>query len=140
MQESMREALPQLALRIQATIRFRGKSSAKHNRPLRRRQTITRQMKQGLIFLSPLLYQQKPEFWHLPADFDKVDQEMEEAARDAGLGVLTLEEKVKFWREAIEKKRSEIEEMGIKVPAIPELGVEGEVVQVKKNETIATSF
>src|SRR6266849_1345398 len=40
MQESMREALPQLALRIQATIRFRGKSSAKHNRPLRRRQTL----------------------------------------------------------------------------------------------------
>jgi len=102
--------------------------------------TITRQMKQGFIFLSPLLYQHKPEFWHLPADFDKVDQEMEEAARDAGLGVLTLEEKVKFWREAIEKKRSEIEEMGIKVPAIPELGVEGEAVQVKKNETIATSF
>ena len=102
--------------------------------------TITRQMKQGFIFLSPLLYQHKPEFWHLPADFDKVDQEMEEAARDAGLGVLTLEEKVKFWKEAIEKKRSEIEEMGIKVPAIPELGVEGEVVQVKKNETIATSF
>ena len=102
--------------------------------------TITRQMKQGFIFLSPLLYRHKPEFWHLPADFDKVDQEMEEAARDAGLGVLTLEEKVKFWREAIEKKRSEIEEMGIKVPAIPELGVEGEVVQVKKNETIATSF
>jgi len=30
--------------------------------------------------------------------------------------------------------------MGIKVPAIPELGVEGEVVQVRKNETIATSF
>jgi len=26
------------------------------------------------------------------------------------------------------------------VPAIPELGVEGEVVQVRKNETIATSF
>jgi hypothetical protein len=97
-------------------------------------------MKQGFIFLSPLLYQHKPEFWHLPADFDKVDQEMEEAARDAGLGVLTLEEKVKFWREAIEKKRPEIEEMGIKVPAIPELGVEGEVVQVRKNETIATSF
>jgi len=30
--------------------------------------------------------------------------------------------------------------MGIKVPAIPELGVEGVEVQVKKNETIATSF
>jgi rubrerythrin len=101
---------------------------------------ITRQMKQGFIFLSPLLYKHRPDFWKLPADFDKVDQEMEEIARDAGLGALTLEEKVKFWREAIEKKRAEIEEMGIKIPAIPEIGIEGVEVQVKKNETIATTF
>src|SRR5437879_13080162 len=51
--------------------------------------TITRQMKQGFIFLSPLLYQNKPEFWHLPLDFDKVAQEMEEAARNTGQAVLT---------------------------------------------------
>ena len=101
---------------------------------------ITRQMKQGFIFLSPLLYRPKADFWRLPPDFEKVDQEMEEIARDAGLGVLTLEEKVKFWREAIEKKRREIEEMGIQIPAIPEIGVEGIDVQVKKSETIATTF
>ncbi len=101
---------------------------------------ITRQMKQGFIFLSPLLYKHRPDFWKLPADFDKVDQEMEEAAREAGLGALTLEEKVKFWRDAIEKKRREIEEMGIQLPAIPEIGIEGVDVQVKKNETIATTF
>ncbi len=101
---------------------------------------ITRQMKQGFIFLSPLLYKHRPDFWKLPADFDKVDQEMEEAARDAGLGALTLDEKVKFWRDAIEKKRGEIEEMGIKIPAIPEIGIEGVDVQVKKNEAIATTF
>jgi len=102
--------------------------------------TVTRQMKQGFIFLSPLLYQHKSEFWHLPSDFDKVDQEVEEIARNAGLGVLTMEEKVSYWRKAIEKKRGEIEEMGVQVPAIPELGVEGVEVQVKKNEAIATSF
>ena len=102
--------------------------------------TVTRQMKQGFIFLSPLLYQHQAEFWRLPSDFDKVDQEVEEIARNAGLGVLTMEEKVRYWKQAIEKKRGEIEEMGIKVPAIPELGVEGVEVQVKKNETIATSF
>ena len=101
---------------------------------------ITRQMKQGFIFLSPLLYRPKPDFWRLPSDFDRIDQEMENIARDAGLGVLTLEEKVKFWREAIEKKRGEVEEMGIEIPAIPEIGVEGVDVQVKKNETIATTF
>ena len=47
---------------------------------------------------------------------------------------------MKFWRDAIEKKRGEIEEMGIKLPAIPEIGLEGVDVQVKKNETIATTF
>ena len=102
--------------------------------------TITRQMKQGFIFLSPLLYRPKTDFWKLPGDFEKVDQELEEVARNTGLGTLTLEEKMKFWREAIEKKRKEIEEIGIMVPAIPEIGVEGVEVQVKKDETIATSF
>jgi hypothetical protein len=101
---------------------------------------ITRQMKQGFIFLSPLLYRPRADFWRLPSDFEKVDQEMEGIARDAGLGVLTFEEKIKYWREAIEKKRHEIEEMGIQIPAIPEIGVEGVDVQVKKNETIATTF
>ncbi|HZY93335.1 MAG TPA: hypothetical protein VFE98_00540 [Candidatus Bathyarchaeia archaeon] len=102
--------------------------------------TITRQMKQGFIFLSPLLYRHKSEFWRLPSDFDKVDAELEEIARDSGLGVLTMDEKVNYWRQAIEKKRGEIEEMGVQVPAIPEIGVGGVEVQVKKNETIATSF
>ncbi len=102
--------------------------------------TVTRQMKQGFIFLSPLLYEHKSEFWRLPSDFDKVDHELEQIARDSGLGCLTMEEKVKYWRQAIEKKRGEIEEMGIKVPAIPEIEVEGVDVQIRKNEAIATSF
>ncbi len=101
---------------------------------------ITRQMKQGFIFLSPLLYRPKPDFWKLPQNFEQVDGKMEEVARDVGLGCLTAEEKVKYWREAIEKKRPEIEEMGIKIPALPEIGVEGVDVQVKKTETIATTF
>src|SRR5438876_8487796 len=50
--------------------------------------TVTRQMKQGFIFLSPLLYEHKSEFWRLPSDFDKVDHELEQIARDSGLGCL----------------------------------------------------
>src|SRR5437660_9459897 len=102
--------------------------------------TVTCEMKQGFMFLSPVLYEHKSEFWRIPSDFYKVDHELEQIARDSGLGCLTMEEKVKYWRQAIEKKRSEIEEMGIKVPAIPEIEVEGVDVQIMKNEAIATSF
>src|SRR5438046_9721523 len=55
--------------------------------------TVTRQMKQGFIFLSPLLYQHPPEFWRLPSAFDKVDEEVTELARNGGLGLLAMEEK-----------------------------------------------
>src|SRR2546426_7119210 len=97
-------------------------------------------MKSSFICQSPLPYEHKSEFWRLPSDFDRVDRELEQIARDSGLGCLTLEEKVRYWRQAIEKKRGEIEEMGIKVPAIPEIEVEGVDVQIRKNEAIATSF
>src|SRR5437660_2295203 len=74
--------------------------------------TVTRQMKQGFIFLSRLLYEHKSEFWRLPSEFDKVDHELEQMARDLGLGWLTVEEKGKYWRHACEKKRGAVEEMG----------------------------
>src|SRR5436189_6266647 len=51
-----------------------------------------------------------------------------------------MEEKLKYWRQAMGEKRGKIEEMGIKIPAIPEIEVEGIDVQIRKNETIATSF
>lgn len=101
---------------------------------------ICRQMKQGFIFLSPLLHRPQAEFWRLPKDFEDVDQKMESLARDAGLGVLTPEEKVESWRNAIEKNREEIERLGVSIPAIPEIGIEGVEVKVKKTDTIATTF
>ncbi len=102
--------------------------------------TITRQMKHGFIFLSPLLYKPMPIFWHLQADFDKIDQEMEEIARDSGLGVPTMEEKSKRWLEAIERRKEQIEKIGVQIPAIPEIGLEGKEVDVKKDEPVATPF
>src|SRR2546429_8943621 len=97
-------------------------------------------MKQGFIFLSPLLYEHKSEFWRLPSDFDKVDHELEQIARDPGLGCLTLEEKVKYWRQALEKKSGEIEDMGLAVPAIPAIDVERVAEPIRKNEALATGF
>jgi len=99
---------------------------------------ITRQMKHGFIFLSPLLYRPMSVFWHLPKGFDEIDQEMETIARDSGLGVPGIEEKSKGWLEAIERRREQIEKLGVPVPAIKEINLEGEEVDVRKGEPIAT--
>ena len=101
---------------------------------------ITRQMKHGFIFLSPLLYRPMSVFWHLPKDFDEIDREMETVARDSGLGVPTMEEKSTGWLKAIQRRRKQIEKLGIAVPAIPEINLEGEEVDVREDEPVATPF
>ena len=101
---------------------------------------ITRQMKHGFIFLSPLLYRPMPIFWHLPKDFDEIDSEMEGVARDSGLGVPTLNEKSKGWLKAIERRREQVEKLGIPIPAIREIDLEGAEVDVRSDEPIATPF
>ena len=101
---------------------------------------ITRQMKHGFIFLSPLLYKPISLFWHLPKDFDQIDQEMEETARNSGLGVPTLAEKTQGWRDAIQRRREQVEKLGVPIPAIPEINLEGENVDIRKDEPVATPF
>ncbi|OFX16108.1 hypothetical protein A3K71_03630, partial [archaeon RBG_16_50_20] len=101
---------------------------------------ITRQMKHGFIFLSPLLYKPMQVFWQLPKDFYDIDREMEEVARSSGLGVPTLEEKSKGWLDAILRRREQIEKLGVLIPAIPEINLEGEEVDIRKDEPIATPF
>ena len=101
---------------------------------------ITRQMKHGFIFLSLLLYRPMQIFWHLPKDFDEIDKEMETVARDSGLGVPTTEEKSNGWLKAIQRRRDQIEKLGISVPAIPEINLEGVEVDVWADEPVATPF
>jgi rubrerythrin len=105
----------------------------------RGRLMITRQMKHGFIYLSPLLFRPVGDFWRLPEDFWDVDQRLEELARQAGLGVPTVEQRAEAWAKAIERHRAKLEELDVHVPAIPELGVEGLDVPVKKDENISAT-
>lgn len=79
-------------------------------------------------------------FWHLPKDFDEVEREMEEVARSSKLGVPTLEEKSRGWLDAILRRREQIEKLGVPIPAIPEIDLEGEEVDIRKDEPVATPF
>lgn len=97
---------------------------------------ITRQMKHGFIYLSPLLFKPIDVFWKLPDDFFYYDQKLEEIAYKAGLGIPKVEDRKEAWMKAIERHRSKIEDLGIPVPEIEEIGVEGVKINVKKGEDI----
>jgi rubrerythrin len=100
---------------------------------------ISRQLKHGFIYLSPLLFRPMEDFWKLPADFFKYDQKLEELAAKSGLGVPKIEDRSDAWMRAITRHKSKIEELGIQVPEIKEIGLEGLEVNVKKgDEIIAT--
>jgi rubrerythrin len=100
---------------------------------------ISRQLKHGFIYLSPLLFRPMEDFWKLPQGFFENDQKLEELAAGSGLGVPKVEERSDAWMKAITRHRSKIEELGIPVPEIKEIGLQGFEVKVKKgDEIIAT--
>jgi hypothetical protein len=92
------------------------------------KQTITRQLRAGFVFLSGILYTPPRDFWELPETFAPAHQLLEEMARSAGLGVLSLDERHDNWRQAVLKMKSFVEPHGVVFPALPEIGIEGESV------------
>ncbi len=89
---------------------------------------ITKQIRAGYVFLSGILYEPPDEFWDLPETFLPAHRLLEACARDAGLGLLTLEERAENWRQAVLRLKGEVEKYGIVFPAIPEIGIDGETV------------
>ncbi len=100
---------------------------------------ISRQLKHGFIYLSPLLFKPMEDFWKLPPNFFEYDQKLEDLASKSGLGVPKVEERKEAWMRAINRHRSKIEELEIPVPEIKEIGVAGLDVKVKKGDEIVAT-
>jgi hypothetical protein len=100
------------------------------------KQTITRQLRAGFVFLSGILYTPPKDFWELPETFAPAHQLLEDAARSAGLGVLTLDERRDNWRQAVLKMKGFVEPHGVVFPALPEIGIEGESVAFDMEDII----
>ena len=100
---------------------------------------ISRQLKHGFIYLSPLLFKPMEDFWQLPKGFFEADQRLEEIAARSGLGVPAVEDRKEAWMNAINRHRSKLEELGIPVPEIKEIGVAGMEVSVKKGDDIVAT-
>ena len=100
------------------------------------RATITKQLRAGYVFLSGILYIPPEHFWELPDTWRPAHLLLEEKARAAGLGILTVDERLENWRTAVLKLKGVVEPHGIKFPAIPEIGIDGETVAFDPNDII----
>ena len=89
------------------------------------RSFVTKQLRAGFVFLSMILWEPPNQFWQLPDYFLANHRALLKIAREAGLGVLTVDEQADNWRLAIARVRKLVERWGIQFPAIPELDIEG---------------
>jgi hypothetical protein len=92
------------------------------------REIITKQFRAGFVFLSGILFEPPGHFWQLPATFLPAQRMLEEIAREAGLGVLTLDKRKENWRTAVLRLKTVVEPYGVKFPALPEVDIDGEDV------------
>lgn len=92
------------------------------------KEMITLQLRAGFIFLSGILFEPPEQFWELPKTFIPAQRHLEEAARSAGLGILTLEERKANWKTAVLRMKANLDPYGIEFPALPEVGIDGKEV------------
>ena len=98
--------------------------------------TVTKQFRAGFIFLSGILYEPPAEFWQLPPTFLPAQRLLEEKAREAGFGILTMEKRRENWRTAVVRLKTIVEPYGVKFPALPEIDVDGEDVSFDADKIV----
>jgi len=100
------------------------------------RQVITKQIRAGFVFLSGILYVPPEEFWELGPTFHPAHRMLEVTAREAGLGILTKEERAENWRSAVLRLKGVLETYGVAFPALPEVGIDGKTVAFDPDDII----
>ncbi len=104
------------------------------------RDTITKQVRAGYLFLSAVLFEPPTDFWDLPDDFIEVQRACEAVARDAGFHIPDYETKKENWRQAILNLKGVLDRYDIPFPAIPEVGIDGKEITDIEMEDIIPVF
>ncbi len=86
---------------------------------------IPKRLRHGFVYLSMILFEPPHEFWELPPDFMDIHRKLEDTAIEAGLGVLTLEEKRAAWRATILDVKRKLGKYNLPFPELPEIDVAG---------------
>ncbi len=100
------------------------------------RSVITKQIRAGFVFLSGILYVPPEDFWELGPTFLPAHRMLEATAREAGLGILTEEERAENWRSAVLRLKGVLEPHGVEFPALPEVDIDGKTVAFDPDDII----
>lgn len=100
------------------------------------RDVITKQIRAGFVFLSGILYVPPEDFWELGPTFHPAHRMLEATAREAGLGILTEEERAENWRSSVLRLKGVLEPHGVEFPALPEVGIDGKTVAFDPDDII----
>ncbi|HEX2112909.1 MAG TPA: hypothetical protein VHM01_00760 [Alphaproteobacteria bacterium] len=100
------------------------------------RAQITKQLRAGYVFLSGVLYEPPEQFWELPETWRPAHRMLEDVAREAGLGILSLDERRENWRAAVLKMKGLLDKHRVEFPAIPEIGIDGKTVSFDPEDLI----
>lgn len=104
------------------------------------RLSLTKNLKAAYVYISIVFGEPRPPFWEVPGYFNETHHEMEEIAREAGMGIMPQADRDDIWRRAMLRVKSVTDRYGIEFPAIPELGIDGTEAPLTEEDLVVVSF
>jgi len=102
--------------------------------------SLTKNLKAAYIYISVVFGEARPPFWKVPPSFNETHLKLQAAARDAGLGLLSDDERRDIWRKAMLRVKNLTDRAGVEFPAIEELGIDGADTPIREEDLVVVSF
>jgi rubrerythrin len=102
--------------------------------------SLTKNLKASYVYISVVFGDPRAPFWRVPGYFKATHDELQEIARQGGLGLIPQAERDEIWRKAMLRVKSVTDRYGIEFPSIPELGIEGTEVALTEEDLMVVSF
>ena len=104
------------------------------------RTSLTKNIKAAYVYISVVFGEPRAPFWKVPGYFSDTHEEMQNLAREAGLGIIPQKERDEIWRKAMLRVKSVTDRFDVEFPAIPELGIDGTEVALTQEDLVVVSF
>jgi rubrerythrin len=104
------------------------------------KQIIGKNLKAGYLYISIVFGDPKPPFWDVPDGFRTPHVRFHAIARDAGVGILSAEERDDVWRKSMLRMKAVGDRFGVPWPRIEDLDIDGEDTPIGEEDLVVVSF
>jgi len=104
------------------------------------KQIIGKNLKAGYLYISIVFGDPKPPFWDVPDGFRTHHDRFHAIARDAGLAILTPDERDDIWRKSILRMKAVGDRFGVPWPRFEDLDIDGEDMPIGEDDLVVVSF